>query len=191
MLGCSDNRAQQALTQPSAEVETLDLPERTGTNEADAVQPTAANEIQNSPLTISAERTPSLGVGGWRLKIDSAGKGELITEHFNESTRTPVKLTEAQLKEFREVLLRARFFDLAKEYGGQVPDGHVETITITAGEKTKTVTIRYVHWDGETKAEFRRAVPALCVWVGLKKLADPEGKMLRPEHPQFLKAIEP
>src|SRR5262245_52223730 len=93
VLGCRDEPTSKQFTPPRAADENSPV-----AVSAKPAPPSAANEIQNSPLTISAERTPSLGVGGWRLKIDSAGKGELITEHFNESTRTPVKLTETQLK---------------------------------------------------------------------------------------------
>ena len=70
----------------------------------------------------------------------------------------------------RHTLLDERFFDLGDEYGEQVADGSTDTISISAGDRTKTVKLHFlmnwVHHAPWRLREPRRAVKVLLLLRG-------------------------
>ncbi len=97
--------------------------------------------IENGPLTISVSES---GYGSsWDLHIDAFGRGTWRNNFPTQNTRRFV-VSRAQVDEFRTVLKREYFFDLADSYGEPILDTSGFTIQIWAGDLTKSVTLHHL-----------------------------------------------
>jgi hypothetical protein len=134
-----------------------------------SVQPvTAAYEIEHDSLSISVSTVGRFGRGySWHLHVASDGAALLTIDSFPKKTQRRFNVSKAQFVALRCTLLAERFFDLGDEYGEQVPDGSTTTISISAGDRTKTVKLRFlmnwVHHDNWRLREPRRAVKVLLL----------------------------
>lgn len=92
------------------------------------------------------------------------------------------------MAEFRRSLVEERFFELRGEYGEIVPDGGIQTLTVTAGRHTNTVKIHFLgNWVLTDKAKLRepsRAVRLLVLLRGWFK--EPEAADGRDYYRRFL-----
>ena len=119
--------------------------------------------IREWPMTISLSEWGDFSTGhSWNLSVNAAGDAVLTVHTSPANTTKLFQVSEAQLTELRNLLIRERFFRLADGYGEQVLDGSTSTITIALGEFAKTVHIQYlmdwVHSEPEKLREPARAV---------------------------------
>ena len=99
-------------------------------------------QVQHGPLTISASESGSTTNGSWKLRVDPAGKASLKIDAVSAAKTRQFVVSQAQLDELRQALLRERFFQLANAYGEFVPDGGRTTLQISAGDVSQTVELR-------------------------------------------------
>jgi hypothetical protein len=137
--------------------------------------------IKNGPLTISAKEVGMFAKGfSWSLNVAPTGKAVLEVDAVTEKTRQ-FMISQAQLDELREALLRERFFELGDSYGQLVADGSTTTLRISAGDVSKTVELRFLmNWVNDEPEKLRepsRAVRVLQIIRGW--FDDPEAVDLR------------
>jgi hypothetical protein len=157
--------------------------------------PAVADHIlEDAPLTIVFDKVdeavPFNGLPcGWCWSINSAGQAELtVSITANVSTRTPRKsirkgerLSADQMASIRKALRDSRFFHLQKEYGPVYEHGGWTTLTVIAGKLSKSVTYcsswGWSSYFKEKPAEFRKAAPAIRLWLKVCEAVDPGGKV--------------
>ena len=137
---------------------------------ADRAQPaTAAYEIQNGPIAIAASTVGRFADGhSWQLSVNSSGHAELTIDTFSEKTHRQFQVSEEQMQALRKLLLTERFFDLKSHYGERVPDGSTRTITVTAGDQSKSVKLFFLmNWVNDEDAEVRKRLrePARAIRI--------------------------
>ena len=161
---------------------------------ASASRPQRAQyQLQNDPLTISASSIGRFANGhSWYLSVNSAGRAEITINTYPERTRREFQVPNEQLDTLRAVLLQERFFDLGDEYGERVPDGSTDTLTITAGDVTKTVRIRFLmNWVQSDRARLREPSRAVRIMVLIRGwFSDAEAVDLRPYDRRVLDAVK-
>ena len=133
-------------------------------------EPAAAAEgdhLPAGPMTIAASCVGRFSAGwSWHLSVNSAGQAEVTV--WGQPQRFVVAAED--MAALRAVLNRERFFDLANEYGEQVPDGSVQTLTVTIGHRTRSVSVHYLmNWvrsDPQKLREPSRAVRCIMLIRG-------------------------
>ena len=152
----------------------------------------AAYEIRRDPLTIAVSTKASVEGRTWYLSVNSAGKAELTIDTYPTEAQHQFDVSPEQLANLRKCLLEQRFFDLDDEYGDLVVDGGWETITVTAGDETKTVRLRFlmngVSSDKKKLHDPARAVRVLLVVLGW--IDDPVIDDIRPSYEKILEAAQ-
>jgi hypothetical protein len=138
-------------------------------------------QVAKGPLTISASQTGSTTTGSWRLRVDRTGKAFLKIDAVPSAKTRQFVVSQSQLDELRQALLRERFFELADSYGQLVPDGSRTTLQISAGDVSQTVELRFFgNWaknEPEKLQEPSRAVRVLQIIRGW--FNDPEAAGMR------------
>jgi hypothetical protein len=124
--------------------------------------------IRQLPISIAASEVGDFASGySWYLSVNSAGQADLTIEN-NRKARSKLQqftVSKNQLDELRELLVFHAFFALDEEYGEIVPDGSMRTLTITAGDYSKTIRIHYLmNWVQTDKDKLREPARALAVW---------------------------
>jgi hypothetical protein len=119
--------------------------------------------IREGPITLAASEEVGLAGYSWFLSVNSAGNAELANEW--QDKKQTFQITAKQLSELRETLIRERFFDLFYQQGEFVPDGGSQRLTISIGDRTKSIQILYLmnHLRGD-QAKLREPARALRVW---------------------------
>lgn len=146
----------------------------------------AKAHAEYGPITVAAHCVGDFSRGrGWYLSVNSAGQAELTI-----SGRAPIQfqVPQDQWNAFRTALVEERFFELADEYGEHVPDGSSRTLTVTAGDVTKTVRLHFLNQIQERTeivevARALRLVMAVRGWI-----SDAEAVDLRPYDQRVLDA---
>ena len=105
----------------------------------------------------------------WSLVVKPDGAARLFIEHYPRSQRRVFVVSAAQRAELARVVEVERFFALADRYGDQVPDGSTRTLTITRGNRSKTMTLGYLRREDAKLPEIKRAVR---VWNAVRKWFD-------------------
>ena len=107
------------------------------------------------PQTIAISTVGRFAAGkSWHLSVNSAGKAELTIETYPEWTHREFQVPAADLQMLRKALDDEKFFALSDEYGETVLDGSETTITIVAGDKAKTVKVRFLmNWVNNDKSK--------------------------------------
>jgi hypothetical protein len=152
----------------------------------------AQYQLQNDPLTISASSIGRFANGhSWYLSVNSAGRAEITIDTFPKRTRREFQVPKEDLVALRKALVEERFFDLADEYGEHVPDGSTNTLTITAGDLTKTVRIRFLmNWVQSDRARLREPSRAVRIMVLIRGwFSDAEAVDLRRYDQRVLDAV--
>ncbi len=152
----------------------------------------AAYEIRRDPLTIAVSKMANVEGHTWYLSVNSAGKAELTIHTYPTETRRQFDISPEQLANLRKCLLEERFFDLDDEYGDLVVDVAWETITVTAGDETKTVRLRFLmNWvlnDKKRLHDPARAVRVLLIVLGW--IDDPVIDDIRQSYEKILEAAQ-
>jgi hypothetical protein len=78
------------------------------------------------------------------LSVNSAGEATLTIQTSPVDTIVNFQVSDQQLRQFTTVLEKEDFFALDGEHGEKVPDSSVETICVTVGKTSKSVTRRYL-----------------------------------------------
>jgi hypothetical protein len=148
--------------------------------------------IQMLPLTISMSEDHGM-TPGWYFSVNSAGDGEMTILDEPNNIVQPVKVTAAQLKELKDLLVHEQFFALNEDYGQLVPDGGTQSLTINVGDRSKTVRIHFLgNWmsDHDT-AKLRDPARALRVWMLIRSwFSHPEAPDSRKYDQRVLDAVK-
>jgi hypothetical protein len=100
--------------------------------------------IADAPLTVSVSTVGRFAKGhSWHLSVNSAGQAELTIDG-PERTRKQFMVPKEQWAAFLKAVADGRYFELGREYGENIPDGSVDSLTVTAGRYSHTVNVRAV-----------------------------------------------
>lgn len=148
----------------------------------------AKAHVEYGPITVAANCVGDFASGrSWYLSMNSAGQAELTI-----SGRAPqqFQVPQEQWKAFRKELLDERFFELADEYGEHVPDGSSCAITVTAGDVTKTVRVRFLmNWVQSDRKKLVEPSRVLRLLMSVRSwISDAEAADLRPYDQKVLDA---
>jgi hypothetical protein len=138
--------------------------------------------MANASLTVSAAVIGRFAQGRpWHATVNSAGMGELTIDTVAQPIRRKFEVSEEQLAALREAIVKERYFDLRDEYGEEVPDSSTRILTIGAGDRTKTVKIRYLmNRLQDNPPQLQEARRALRVWLVVRDwFSDPQAVDLR------------
>jgi len=146
-------------------------------------RPPSARSVNEAPLTIAMSNVGRFSKGhSWYLSVNSAGQAELTIDTLPDPIRRTFTIDAQQLTELRTALLDHDFFELANSYGELVPDGSADSITVTAGDMTKSVTLHFLmNWVSQKDVEKLRD-PCRAVRIGMiirDWFNDPEAVDLR------------
>jgi hypothetical protein len=145
------------------------------------------------PLTIAASTAGRFAHGSsWHLSVNSAGQAELTIDSFPERTRRRFEVPPDRLARFRQALREERFFELASDYGERVPDGSEESLTVTAGGRTRAVRVHFLmNWVHSDRAKLREPARAVRLLVLLRGwFSDPGAVDLRKYDQKVLDAAK-
>jgi hypothetical protein len=150
--------------------------------------------LGDEPLTLAASNIGDFAQGGsWYLSVNSAGKAELTIATRAGKVRRQFDIPKEQLAALRKALTDESFFDLADEYGERVPDGSTQTLTVTVGDRAKSVKVRFLmNWVvANEKDKLREPSRALRLLLLVRDwFADPGAVDLRPYDQKVLEAIK-
>lgn len=141
------------------------------------------------PVTVAAACVGDFAKGhSWWLSVNSAGQAELTVE--GEPTPQRFDVPPEEWEAFRAALSEERFFELAEEYGQDVPGGSDRTLAVTAGDVTRAVRVRFLmNWvraNPEKLAEPARALRLITTVRGW--IEHPEAVDLRPYDEKVINA---
>jgi hypothetical protein len=118
------------------------------------------------PLTIAMSNVGRFSEGySWYLSVNAAGQASLRIETFPEQTQREFVVPPTQLAVLRAALRDQRFFELGEAYGAQVPCGSTKTLTVTAGNESRSVKWYAV---GSEDTNVREACRALRVGMVIR-----------------------
>jgi hypothetical protein len=139
--------------------------------------PTATPVGPEDPMTIAASCVGDFAEGrSWYLSVNSAGEAELTIATFPRPTRRRFLVPRQRLSELRRALAEERFLDLAGEYGQVVPDGSATTLTVTVGERSRSVRLNFLmNWVRGDKAKLREPSRAVRIAVMIRGWFDDAG----------------
>jgi hypothetical protein len=146
----------------------------------------------DKPLTISASTIGRFREGcSWYLSVNSAGQAQVTLESVANRRRRNIIISVEQLGSFRKALLEVRFFELAGEYGEVVPDGSIQTLAVTLGDRTKSVRIYYLmNWVANDRAKLHEPSRAVRLLMMVRDwIKDAEAVDLRPYDQKVLDAV--
>jgi hypothetical protein len=133
-------------------------------------EPADEPESPHPPMTISASCVGRFrkGRSSWYLSVNSAGQAEITVKTRGKPTRRQFVVPEKEMTKLWNVVEAERFVDLADQYGSHVPDDSTSTITVTVGDRTKTVRLCYLpNWmrgkDAIKLGELSRAVHVFLI----------------------------
>jgi hypothetical protein len=153
--------------------------------------PAVTHKVRSAPLTVAASCEGRFSKGhSWRLSVNSSGQAEVTISTYPRPTRRQFQIPAPEWAAFRQALEEERFFELADAYGEQVPDGSTSTLTVTAGDVTKTVRLRYLmNYVRNDNAKLREPARALRVQMLIRGwFADAEAVDLRPYDRRVIEA---
>jgi hypothetical protein len=134
------------------------------------------HSIRNGPLTISCSEVGHYATAySWHLSVNAAGLAVLQIEKPGSPVQSSFQLTDKQVREFREHLIRQDFFALDPDYGDIVPDGSTKTLTVVVGDDAKTVRVHYLMNMAQTysyRGNLREAARALRAWKQVRNWFD-------------------
>lgn len=153
----------------------------------------SAQQIRTRPITIATSNSGDFSQGySWFLSINSSGDTCLQIETPPKTTVRTFRIPANQMKELREAIITAKFFELKDKYGEAVPSSSTQSIMVNVGQTTKSIIIEYLpnaieDSDHSTRSEIIR----LLVLRGkLRELfEDPEAVDIRKHEQQFLNKI--
>lgn len=122
------------------------------------------SQIENANMTITVETQGRFGIGySWLLHVEATGSAELTI--FSSPRKTlRFQVDKSQLVKLRKSLATERFFELQDEYGDKVFDGSTTSLTVTVGDKTKTVRLHYLmNWLHNDYRKLREPSRALRI----------------------------
>jgi hypothetical protein len=150
-------------------------------------------EVKDAPITIDTSTVGRFAKGmSWHLNVNSAGQAELTIETFPKPTVKRFKVPKDRMAEFRKALFEEHFFELASEYGEQVPDSSTQTLTVEAGPRANTVKVYYLmNWVYHDNAKLREPSRAVRLLVMLRGwIDDPQAVDLRRYYRMVLEAAK-
>lgn len=127
---------------------------------------------EDKPLTLAVSNVGDFAKGySWYLSVNSAGQAELTIDAPGRLVRRRFDIPNEEISLLRKVIAEEDFFGLADKYGQVVPDGSTQTLTITVGERAKSVTIQFLmNWvtakDKQKLGDPSRAVRLLVMIRG-------------------------
>lgn len=96
--------------------------------------------VRNSPITIASSYVGDFGSSsGWHFSMNSAGKARASWYSIVAPADQDFQVTDAQMQELKEAIIREKFFELHDVYGDDNWHYPTTTISISAGSTTKTV----------------------------------------------------
>ena len=105
------------------------------------------------PIAVQCEIDGDFSEGhGWRLRVETDGGADLRIVTLPRYTQRRFQVSSAQRNRLATVIEAERFFDLEDTYGDTVYDSSTRILTITRGNRRKTVTLLYLR-DGDPKRE--------------------------------------
>lgn len=165
---------------------------RDDANRAHSTTPTE----RSGPVELDADAplTLSMGIDGrfakgysWNLSVNAIGEARLFIP-FPDNARVEFDVSDGQVAQLRDAVLREGFFEFGDSYGQCVPDGSTRHITIAIGEHTKTVKLLFL---GETGSQdlrnLREAQRPVRLWLLVRDWFEhPQAVDLRPYDESFL-----
>lgn len=151
------------------------------------------------PLTIEADHTRF--TCGWRLSVESTGEATLLIRRRlqvsddllalskeeelaavkkaieERHTRRSFLVPSEHLESIRQIVMRERFFDLDDHYGEYFLDGPRRTVTISLGNRSKSVSFESITTDTiktSSPEKGREIERVLQVWLAVSDLFDDE-----------------
>jgi hypothetical protein len=125
------------------------------------------SHIRRLPISLSFSTTGGLSRElSWYLSVNSAGQAVMKLGMTGDQGAHIFQITEKQFEELRYALIREKYFELDDEYGQLVSDSSEETMTISVGEYTKSVRIRFLmNYVNENRVDsLREPARALRIW---------------------------
>jgi hypothetical protein len=151
--------------------------------------------LQNGPMTISLSTWHDHPAKRpWTLSVNSAGQAELTIRTLPEARKKQFTVSAEDLAALRKALASENFFELQDQYGQIVLDGGHENITITVGDKTKSIRLDFLmNWvqppaDVEKLRDPARALRVVTLIRGW--FDDPEAIDDRPYDKRVLDAVK-
>jgi hypothetical protein len=143
------------------------------------------------PATVSVNVSGEFVEGHpWYLSVNSAGDAEMTVFHRDKWVRHHFTVSDVQFGELDALLDEVMFFDLADEYGEDVADTSEAVLSVTQGNKHKSVKIKYLmNWVNSDRSKLRDPARVLRVfllirsWFSFEDAAD-----VRPFYEQALQA---
>lgn len=129
--------------------------------------------VREYPITIAMSTVGDFAEGSsWYLSVNAANKASLTIESYPHDLRREFTITAEQMTKLRQALVDNRFFELADEYGGRVPCGSTDTITITVGHRTKSVQLHFLMGLKGDKEKLEEPIRAINVAMILRSWFD-------------------
>lgn len=128
----------------------------------------------------------------WRFDMNPEGKAVLAVKKWRDPIRRELVIPPAEIATLRTALEREKFFTLKNEYGQLVPDGGCTTLSVSQGEKTNTVHIRFLgNWVRSNPEKLQEPARALRVLNIIRAWFDePEAVDLRRHNQLVIDAAE-
>lgn len=134
-----------------------------GCSKKPVVLPTA-EEIRTEPLQIYMKIDGGFYVlrDPWHFFLDTEEGAWLIILRYPHKYRQPLEISDEQIAEFREAVIRERFFELKKEYGSEPGDDGLRGLRLILGGKVHSVDLLsfedWADYSASEKEEIRRAL---------------------------------
>jgi hypothetical protein len=105
----------------------------------------AVNDRAPLPITIAASATGGMQhEESWFLSINAAGDAALQVGLFNASKKR-FTVSADELDDFRKLTLQHEVFTLPTDFGEEVPDDFIRTLSITVGNRSAM--LRFLSFD--------------------------------------------
>ncbi|HVC96525.1 MAG TPA: hypothetical protein VND64_22765 [Pirellulales bacterium] len=146
------------------------------------------------PMTISASHVGRFKGASWYLSVNSAGQAELTLRNAQHPIRRAFEIPKDELLAFRRSIQKEGFFDLKEKQGGQVPDGSTQSLTVTIGDRSKTVKVHFLAnllQDKKNKEKLREPARAVRLMILVRGwFADADAADATPLNQKVLDALE-
>lgn len=153
-----------------------------------------------APISLAAEQQPISIVAStegrfaqghsWQLVVDAKGAARLKIDTFPDSIHREFHVPPKELEKLARAVEDQGWFDLKPAYGGWVPSGSTDTLTVTRGKQTKTVKIHFLmNWVQTAPEKLKEPAKAVRVFQVIRSwFSDPEAVDLRKYDEMILKA---
>ena len=136
--------------------------------------PAVGTSDQDEPMTVAASCVGRFAKGhSWYLSVNSAGEAELTIAARPQQTHRKFVVPRQKLMEVRRAVEDERFLELTDEHGERVADGSTKMVTVTVGQRSKSVKLLYLmNWVQNDKAKLREPSRAVRVLMLIRDWFD-------------------